>query len=84
MKSTFAQLVGCALLVLAGCVCLFTGMNPGFLSGKPSPDAEGSAPTGCIPPARPVECGKKKTPDPSGISEEVCPELPEDSPRGSP
>jgi hypothetical protein len=77
-------LVGCALLVLAGCVCLFSGMNPGFMDGKPSPDAEESAPTGAVPQATPVECGKKKAPDGSGISEEVCPESPEDSPRGSP
>lgn len=84
MKSTFAQLVGCALLVLAGCVCLFTGMNPGVMGGKPSPDTEQNAPTSATPEEKPVECGKKNTPDPSGISEEVCPELPEDPPRGSP
>jgi hypothetical protein len=85
MKSTFAQLAGCGLLVLAGCACLLTGMNPGWLHRRTS--AGETLPAGAIPQAKPAEgviADEVKAPltceDPRG----VCSEPDKKSSVGSP
>jgi hypothetical protein len=85
MKSTFAQLAGCGLLVLAGCACLLTGMNPGWLHRRTS--AGETLPAGAIPQAKPAEgviADEVKAPLTCEDSKGVCFEPDKNPPVGSP
>jgi hypothetical protein len=87
MKPTRSQLA-CACLCLAGCVCLFTGVNPGWWNGVGwwSEEKREGGPAGRVPELEPVPRQKENEeadPLPSPPDDEDGSESEKDLPHGS-